>query len=215
MTGGLELDHLTVVAPSLEQGVEHVRDCLGLDVPRGGVHPEMGTHNHLLRIGDDIYLEIIAADPDGPPPAGPRWFGLGDPETVRAHWANGQRLRGWVARTDDIDAVLRRHGALLGGRTRVSRDGDFSNFSLRPDGEMPLGGVLPSVIERDGRSSPVSGMPDLGARLCEFVLKHPEPAEIGALFRKLGLRRAPALREGPEICFSALIETPGGRRTLL
>ena len=29
----LKLDHLTVIAPSLAEGVEHVRNCLDLDVP--------------------------------------------------------------------------------------------------------------------------------------------------------------------------------------
>ena len=29
----LRLDHLTVIAPSLAEGVDHVRACLGLDNP--------------------------------------------------------------------------------------------------------------------------------------------------------------------------------------
>ena len=58
------LDRLTVIAPSLEEGVEHVRAGLDLDIPYGGTHPETGTHNHVLRLGEEAYLEVIAVDPD-------------------------------------------------------------------------------------------------------------------------------------------------------
>jgi hypothetical protein len=66
----LKLDHLTVIAPTLSEAVSHVRDCLGLDVPFGSRHDYMGTHNHRLQLGNSVYLEIVALDPDGNDPAG-------------------------------------------------------------------------------------------------------------------------------------------------
>jgi hypothetical protein len=36
----------------------------------------MGTHNRLLKLGEGFYLELIAIDPQAPPPGRPRWFGL-------------------------------------------------------------------------------------------------------------------------------------------
>ena len=53
----LALDHITIVAPTLEEGAGHVHDQIGIDMPAGGRHPEMGTHNLLLRLGDDVFLE--------------------------------------------------------------------------------------------------------------------------------------------------------------
>ena len=32
----------------------------------------MGTHNLLMRIGDQVYLELIAIDPEAPTPGRPR-----------------------------------------------------------------------------------------------------------------------------------------------
>src|ERR1700710_1969778 len=64
---GASLDHLTVVALTLEQGVEHIRRCLGVVVPSWGAHPLMGTHNCLMRLGEAVFLEIIAADPAATP----------------------------------------------------------------------------------------------------------------------------------------------------
>src|SRR5258706_4637367 len=59
----LKLDHISIIAPSLAEGVLHVRTCLDLDVPFGQRHAYMGTHNHLLQLGDMVYLEIVALDP--------------------------------------------------------------------------------------------------------------------------------------------------------
>ena len=48
----LEPDHLTVAALTLEQGIAYVQRALGVAIPPGGTHPLMGTHNHLMRLGD-------------------------------------------------------------------------------------------------------------------------------------------------------------------
>jgi hypothetical protein len=207
----LSLDHITIIAPALAEGIDHVRACLDIDVPFGTKHPEMGTHNHRLRLGETVYLEIIAVDPDAPRPSRPRWFGLDDTSAVRRHWQNGERLRAWVARTDDIDAVLAAHGDLLGETMRI---GQRSQFSVLGDGRLPRDGVLPCVIDRAGQSPPSVTMVDLGARLRELVLEHPSPAEITALYGNLGIKGAPRVQEGPRIRFVATIETAQGLRIL-
>jgi hypothetical protein len=207
----LTLDHITIIAPSLAAGVDHVRTCLGIDVPFGTTHPDMGTHNHRLRLGEAVYLEIIAVDPGAPRPARPRWFGLDDAEAVRRHWKDGERLRTWVARTSDIDAVLAAHGHRFGGKMQI---GQTTQFSVLPDGRLPLGAALPSIIDRAGNAPPSATMPDLGARLHEFVLEHPAPREIKALYDELGIRNAPRVQEGPRVRYLATIETAQGLRTL-
>lgn len=115
----LQLDHLTVIAPTLAEGVEHVRACLDLDVPFGQRHAYMGTHNHLLQLGSSVYLEIVAPDPDGRAPGRPRWFGLDDRKRVREAWDEGRRLRGWVARTDGIDAILAGRESIFGRKVAL------------------------------------------------------------------------------------------------
>ena len=42
-----ELDHITVAAHTLEHGLAHIRAALGVELPYGGAHPRMATHNHL------------------------------------------------------------------------------------------------------------------------------------------------------------------------
>ena len=99
-----ELDHLVVGAQSLDEGAGYIADLLGVPPVKGGVHPNMGTHNVLLSLGGSVYLEVIAINPDGDPPEHPRWFSLDNP-TVRQTLEQGPRLLTWVARTRIFQAL--------------------------------------------------------------------------------------------------------------
>jgi len=210
----LRLDHLTVIAPSIPAGVAHVRECLGLEMPDGGKHPEMGTHNRVIRIDPHAYLEVIAADPEAQPPSGPRWMGFGNPAAIAEAWYRGNRLRGFVAAVNEIETLLAAHGALFGGKARISRNDKHSWFTVPPDGELLMDGALPSAIDREGRAPPFKRMEDLGLRLTDFVLEHPEPDEILDIYRAIGLAGAPRVIAGPRVRFTAMIETPSGLRQL-
>lgn len=210
----LRLDHITVIAPGLAEGVAHVRSCLGIEVPFGREHPDMGTHNHLLRLGESVYLEIIAVNADAPRPDRVRWFGLDDQAAVRADWDSGRCLRGWVARTSDIDTVLARHETVLGRKVPfTSANGGFC-FAIPDDGALPFDGAAPSVIDRLGKPPSVAAMADVGARLQSVILEHPEPARVIALYRSLGIADPPVVTSGSRLRYRALIETPHGLREL-
>lgn len=210
----LHLDHLSVVAPTLAEGVAHVRSCIGLEVPFGQRHGYMGTHNHLLRLGGPVYLEIVALDPEGAPPGRPRWFGLDDRRAVRADWEAGRRLRGWVARTDAIDTVLAGREAIFGRKVSLPWAEPTFEFAIPDDGSLPLGGAAPSLIDRRGKPRAMAAMADLGARLRAFRLEHPEPDAVSALYRDLGVDRPPAVVPGATLRYVAEIETPAGLRLL-
>jgi Glyoxalase-like domain len=210
----LHLDHLTVIAPSLREGVSHVRESLGIDVPFGTRHDYMGTHNHRLRLGPAIYLEIVAADPEGADPGRPLWFGLGDPERVRADWDEGRRLRGWVAATQAMGAILSRYPAVFGEEVSLPARSPTFCFSIPRDGSLPLDGAVPSLIDHRGDTSHIATIPDLGARLISLTLEHPEPDAIGALYRSLGIDRPPLILRGHLPRYRALIQTPDGPRHL-
>ncbi|WP_424811141.1 VOC family protein [Roseococcus sp. YIM B11640] len=210
----LRLDHLTVIAPDLAEGVAHVRACLDLDVPFGQRHAYMGTHNHLLQLGDGIYLEIVALDPDGVWPGRPRWFGVDDGRRVRADWDAGRRLRGWVARADPIDAVLRGREGIFGRKVSLPWEDPSFDFAIPDDGSLPWGGAAPSLIDRRGKPRSMATIADLGARLLSFTLEHPDAAEVQALYQALGIDRPPSVRAGGALRYRALIETPAGPRKL-
>jgi Glyoxalase-like domain len=209
-----KLDHLSVIAPSLEEGVAHLRAQLDLELPFGRKHAHMSTHNHLLRLGGGVYLEVIATDPSAPPIAGPRWFGLDDHAKVRAEWDAGRRLRGWVASTDHFDRHLAKHASVYGEK-RVFQGGSSSYFfAVAADGSLPRGGVAPSLIDRQGKSPSLPAEAELGCTLLSFELEHPAAAEIEELYRALGVAGAPSVREGEAFRYTATIQTPSGIKVL-
>lgn len=210
----LKLDHLTVIAPTLSEGVSHVRDCLGLDVPFGSRHDYMGTHNHRLQLGNSAYLEIVALDPAGVDPGRARWFGVDNQGQVRADWEDGRRLRGWVANTQSIDSIISTHATIFGDGIPLPASDPTFTFSIPKDGSLPLDGAVPSLIDHRGDSSYVATIPDLGARLSSFTLEHPDPAGIEAIYRALDIDCPPLVLRGPGVRYRALIETPAGLREL-
>ena len=210
----LKLDHITVIAPSLAEGVLHVRNCLDLDVPFGQRHAYMGTYNHLLQLGDTVYLEIVALDPEADAPDRPRWFGLDDQNKVRCDWDEGRRLRGWVARTDTIDAIIAGRGDIFGEKVPLPTVNASFDFAIPNDGSLPLDGAAPSLIDRRGKPRAMATIVDLGARLRSFTLEHPDPAAVEALYRALTVDRPPDIRRGSKLRYRAQIETPAGPREL-
>ena len=210
----LHLDHLTVIAPSLAEGVAHVRACLDLDVPFGQRHGYMGTHNHLLQLGGAVYLEIVALDPEGRAPGRPRWFGLDDQAAVKRAWDEGRRLRGWVARTHDIDAVLARGENIFGRKVALPFDDPTFDFAIPDDGSLPGDGAYPSIIDRRGKARSMATMADLGARLQAITLEGPDPATIQRLYGAFAIDTPPMVRPGPTLRYRASIETPAGLREL-
>lgn len=210
----LKLDHLTVIAPTLAEGVSHVRSCLGLDVPFGTRHEYMGSHNHRLQLGNSVYLEIVALDPEGIEPDRARWFGLDNQEQVRADWDAGRRLRGWVANTDAMEAVVSTHGGAVGEKVSLPTVDPTFAFTIPKDGSLPLNGAAPSIIDHRGDTSYIASIPDLDAHLHSFTLEHPDPTRIAALYRELAIENSPVIVQGPEVRYRALIETPAGLKEL-
>ena len=169
------LDHLVVGAATLDQGVGFIRDLCGVTMPFGGIHPRMGTHNHLTRLGEGIFLEVIAIDPQASRPEEPRWFGLDDP-AQQARLAERPRLIAWVAGVPSLSAL----GPAIGpfGRPRELTRGDLAWQIAFPQNGQMTDGVLPALIEWPPGLHPSARMADQGLRFERLRLHHPEPARI-------------------------------------
>jgi len=169
----MELDHLVVGAATLEEGVAWCERVLGVTPVPGGKHALMGTHNGLLNISSPhfprAYLEIIAIDPEAPPPGRARWFDLDQP-TVREALARGPGLIHWVSRVPNLDAALanwRGEGVDAGEAVEASRGNLRWRIALREDGRRLRREALPVLIEW-GQAHPTDTMPASGVQLLGF-----------------------------------------------
>jgi hypothetical protein len=175
----------------------------------------MGTHNHLLRLGDDLFLEVIAVDPDAPRPAHRRWFGLDDRAALDRHWRAGRRLRGYVARCSGLAETIGAQTSTFGMPIEVSRGDLRWSFAVRADGALPLDGALPSLMDWGERGTPVPTMSDFGLRMRGLVVETPDPDAVHAALEAIGMVGKPEIRRGDAVRLSATIETPQGVRMLM
>lgn len=217
MSVDTEFDHLVVAADTLERGTAHVERCLGVRCVAGGRHPKLGTHNALLGLGDDRYIEVIAIDPEAETPATPRWFGLDDP-AVQAALRERPRLLTWVARSDDLGAAVAACVHDAGLPRPMQRDELHWQIAFPDDGALIEDGLVPPLIEwGSGVRHPARRLPDAGLRLRSLHGVHPDPARIRQMLAPLALTDVLALeagRAGEPARLQAEIETPDGLRWL-
>jgi len=209
----LKLDHITIAANSLAEGVAYAERTLGVSIPAGGSHPLMGTHNHLLRLGDALFLEVIAPDPAAGPLTRPRWFALDDP-AVRAALTVSPRLVTWVVNTTDIATMLSSLPHAAGPAVRVRRGTLEWLISVPPDGSMPFNGAFPTLIEWPAGPHPASGMRDLGCSLTSLEIAHPGSALIRQSLDSSFNDQRVRFLEATEVAITATIKTPQGERRL-
>ena len=215
-----ELDHIVIACARLDEGVGWVEQRLGVHPQEGGRHVAMGTHNAVLKLGPQTYLEVIAIDPEGTAPSRPRWFALDDP-AMRVRLAAGPALVTWAVRCESLALACARVPD-LGEILPMSRGDLHWQIAVPEDGSLPYSGVLPAAIqwgaEADGTTvHPCERLPDSGCQLLALDLSHPA-AVLGAedvvgMFRDLRIVGPVNLRPGP-VAVAARIATPSGEVTL-
>ncbi len=213
----IQLDHLVLACADLARGSAWLERFLGVTLSAIGTHERMGTHNRLLSLGADCYLELVAIDPYGAKPFMPRWFGL-DTRDVQERIAQKPRLLGWVARTDDIDALDAKTGSVLGSVYPMER-GDFKwRITIPEDGYPVEGGLVPTLIQWDVPHHPCERLLDQQCRFEWMEAAHPNPAKIQYLLSELGLEKSLVLTSTPPysgMTMCAYIRTPNGVKTLM
>ena len=172
----------------------------------------MGTHNVVLKLGDSLYLEVIAPNPKAPQPGRPRWFELDELKPDAP-----PRLATWVARTEDIRSTLAACSEPLGQVEAMSRGELDWLITIPPDGRLPLGGVAPALIEWRTQGHPAARLRETGCTLLRLEAFHPEAARISALLESISVEgeiSVSPLRAGTRPRLVAHIQTPNGPRTL-
>jgi Glyoxalase-like domain len=208
----LQLDHLVVAARTLGEGARWCEAKLGITPGPGGKHPLMSTHNRLFKLSSDAFqnafFEIIAIDPDAPPPGRARWFGL---DTLDL--SGGPRLATFVARTNSLDDTLaawRGLGLDAGPALAASRETPSGllrwRIAVRDDGAVLCGGALPTPIEWGSRH-PAASMPPSGVVLRSLTLR-------GVPRAALDSSQQLAFTDTPGPALEALLHTPQGAITL-
>jgi hypothetical protein len=223
-----QIDHLVVMAASLDDGVQWCKDTLGIEPGPGGEHEKYGTHNRLFKMASPqfplAYFEIIAINPAAVIPKRaqvPRWFDM-DNAAVQKAVALGPKLIHFVSSTDDLKAarhVLRTQGIERGQVVHASRKSSKGTLhwqiTVREDGERLFNGCLPTLIQwgkpeatEPLRLHPRNSLPRSGVTLQSLHVCHPSAVKLQAAYEAIGLQDI-TLDTGPANLVATL-QTPKG-----
>lgn len=223
-----QIDHLVVMAASLEAGVQWCEDTLGITPSVGGEHEKYGTHNRLFKIATPqfplAYFEIIAVNPEAVIPKRlqvTRWFDMDDP-VLQKSIATEPRLVHFVSSTDDIKSArhaLRTQGIERGQVVNASRKSSKGmlhwQITVREDGERLFNGCLPTLIQwgkpdaaEPLRLHPRNSLPRSGVTLQSLTLHHPSGSKLQTALDAVGLTGVDVLT-GPANLVATL-QTPKG-----
>lgn len=172
-------DHLVIAAKNLQQGIDWFRQKTSVTIPVGGEHPLMGTHNGLTALSECQYAEIIAINPNCVANR-TRWFDLDAPR-LQTELEQGPKLVTWVVATPDLEAsiqALANLGIDMGNALPMSRGHIQWQLAVREDGSLPLGGLLPQLIQWPQDVNAVTSMQDQGLRLQNLTCITPEPERL-------------------------------------
>ena len=176
------IDHLVITAPDLETGCQWVEQQLGVPMQPGGEHPLMGTHNRLLSLGPDCYLEVIACSPTLPAPATPRWFGMD-----QLNKNSLPMLTTWVARSGNIAQLVTQASENPGPMTPMFR-GDINwQITIPANGSLLLEGTAPALIQWPQGQQPAAKLADQGLRLEQLELCHSEPERLKQFLKSIAI----------------------------
>jgi len=201
----VSFDHVAILCSDLAAAREWLEYVIGAPMSARGVHRRMGTHNHLLSLGGDSYLELIAIDPDATPPQGARWFGLDD-------FTGDARPGSWILRTEDMEAARALAPPGVGTPLDLARDSYRWRITVPESGHQPFDDLFPALIEWQG-PHPAAALPDHGVRLEVLYLSHPRPDALRAAIETLGdpgIEMHIARGAVPRLGFE--LSTPRGRK---
>ena len=141
-----KLDHIVFGARSLEEGTHFIEKKLGIKLSEVGYHDFMGTHNRVVKVDKDVYLEVIAIDPSSKSPNENRWFNLDNP-ILQKKLEYSPQMIGYVIETKDKEIL--KHFCTPIEASRGNYKWKFAMPNLESNffnKELIENGIIPSLI---------------------------------------------------------------------
>ena len=175
-----DIDHLVFTCADLDAGMAWAERTFGVRPVRGGAHPQWGTHNALMSLGRERYLELLAPDPNAPSAgranvAGRALFGMGGGAgpSANAGAADGAAHEAWLTAALHAGVDL---GRVTAG-SRMRADGTEISWEIAIPPARPLDGCVPWLIDWGWSAHPSIAAPQ-GARLDWMEIVHPDPERV-------------------------------------
>ncbi|MGI9628333.1 MAG: VOC family protein [Longimicrobiales bacterium] len=203
---GVWFDHLVVGFRDLDEGAKAFEALTGVQPVFGGEHPALGTHNVLVSLGPNRYLEVLAPVPGRE--THPMFQSVAGCETLTPVM--------WALATSDVAALNRR--VLDAGfdaeepwpGSRVTTDGDTLRWTMFKMGPGAPSNA-PFFTEWDKATVHPSASTPTGCTLASLEITSPDDRELSRFFETIGFDSSVAA--GPA-SIKVSLQTPNGLVTL-
>jgi hypothetical protein len=208
-----EIDHILWEESNLEEGAQRFARITGVTPVFGGKHPGRGSHNSLLALGSNKYLEIIAPDPEQAAVAN-----LTAGNLTKEKVANfTPRLLTFAVRAYDLTHAqkLMKEAGLeasdLRDGSRQLPSGGMLKWQSMSAGGHEFGRLIPFFIQWGDTTHPSETSPK-GSELLGFSVGHPDSETLKGLYQTLQINVPVLQSDYPEL--RAVLSTPKGKVTL-
>ena len=146
-----KLDHIVFGALTLEEGTELVESLLQAKLSDIGYHRDMGTHNRVIRISENVYLEVVSIDPQNSNLKNRKWFNL-DNSNLQTKLKKTPQIIGYVIENNDPN-IFKYFDPFF----EASRDNYKWQFAMptiknnNVDCKIINTGIIPSLISWKGK----------------------------------------------------------------
>jgi len=178
------IDHIVIGTADLISGTNILETKLSTKFSPGGEHQIMGTHNNLLKLQSDIYLEVIANNPNVEKPSRQRWFSL-DEKRTKEKIKHSPRTLCWVLEVDNIENTVKKCGYNPGEILKISRGELNWKITVPSNGMLVDNGVLPALIEWPNGLHPSKKLTNNNISINTLSLFHPKPSKIKKIIYNL------------------------------
>jgi hypothetical protein len=197
------MDHLVWAVPDLDLYVKEFETTTGIKAIIGGSHPDHGTRNALISMGEGEYFELLARDNSLPAGKLAKFCtDLTQPNLVT-----------WVVRTNNIPAIAQKaeslgYQATINQMSRVKPNGERLQRQLLWLSGHEYGTYIPLVIDWQNSRHPSLDAP-AGLKLTSFTIEAINPKPLEDIFAALSI--PVNIKTGLQDCMIAQLQSPKGQ----
>ena len=183
--GKRQIDHIVYCVHDLEAAVVQFSEVYGVHPVMGGRHLNRGTHNAIVNLGNECYLEILAVDDNNTAVTRDRWMGI--------DYLKEPKMTRWSLRSDnlkqDLLAIEKLNPDLcnLSVGQRMTPAGSMLKWNMSIPLSSPEVELLPFLLDwTDSDNHPTQDL----AQECELIgmeLFHPSPEKLLPCYKELGI----------------------------
>jgi hypothetical protein len=138
------IDHIVYAFPNLEDGIVAIEKLTGVTPVLGGQHLNNGTHNALMALGPNCYLELIAPDPKTKF-VGERWMAVDNiNEPTITRWSiNTQNIS---EDSQTLSSIKQPLGEIIIGQRQL-KNGKFLKWKMTKPNIFGLVETVPFLLD--------------------------------------------------------------------